>query len=99
MDVISFALKHQTRPCGGTLGPFLTFVCLDSSQMCVSELFTNLEFVLVLFVDPGQQLGLTPVQGVDEGVALRHQTRLELHPVLLKDSEHRQQRLQHRKHS
>lgn len=45
---------------------------------------THLQFVFVLLVDPGQQLGLASVQGVDEGVALRHQTGLELHAVLLR---------------
>ena len=46
---------------------------------------THLQLVLVLVVDPGEQLGLAAVQRVDEGVTLRHQTRLELHPVLLRD--------------
>lgn len=44
---------------------------------------SHLQFVFVLLVHLGQQLSFTAVQGVDERVALRHQTRLELHAVLL----------------
>ena len=49
---------------------------------------THLQLVLVLLVHPGQQLGLASVQGVDEGVALSHQARLELHAVLLQEETH-----------
>lgn len=43
----------------------------------------HLQLVLVLLVDPGQQLGFPSVEGVDEGVTLGHQAGLELHTVLL----------------
>lgn len=46
---------------------------------------TDLKLVLVLLVDSGEQLGLAAVQGLDKGVALRHQTGLELHAVLLEE--------------
>lgn len=47
----------------------------------------HLQFVLVLFVDLSQQLCFAAGQGLDEGVALRHQTGLELNAVLLQHSE------------
>lgn len=39
--------------------------------------------MLVLLVDPGQQLGFPSVEGVDESVTLGHQAGLGLHAVLL----------------
>lgn len=39
--------------------------------------------MLMLLVDPGQQLGFPSVEGIDEGVTLGHQAGLELHTVLL----------------
>lgn len=48
-------------------------------------MLTHLQLVFVLFVYLRQQLGLAPVQGVDEGVALRHQASLKLHTVLLQE--------------
>lgn len=45
----------------------------------------HLQLVFVLFIYSRQQLSLAPVQSVDEGVALRNQTGLELHSVLLKE--------------
>lgn len=43
----------------------------------------HLQLVLVLLVDPGQQLGFPSVEGINEGVTLGHQAGLELHAVLL----------------
>lgn len=54
---------------------------------------THLKLVLVLLVDSGQQLGLAAVQGLDEGVALRHQTGLELNAVLLEEKQENRQEL------
>lgn len=49
----------------------------------------HLQLVLVLFVDLCQQLCFAAVQGLDEGVALRHQAGLKLHAVLLQNSKAR----------
>lgn len=68
--VMSDKKKKEKNPNGSRLG---------------ATLHTHLQFVLVLFVDAGQQLGFASVQGLDEGVALRHQAGLELHAVLLRD--------------
>lgn len=46
--------------------------------------FTHLKLVFMLLVHLGQQLGFAPVQGVDQGVALRHQTGLKFHAVFLR---------------
>lgn len=43
----------------------------------------HLQLMLVLLVDAGKQLGFPPVEGVNEGITLRHQAGLELHAVLL----------------
>lgn len=43
----------------------------------------HLQLVLVLLVDPGQQLGFPSVEGVNEGVTLGHQAGFKLHTVLL----------------
>lgn len=60
-----------------------------SETIYVRASTAHLQFVLMLFVDLSQQLCFAAVQGLDEGVALRHQTGLELHTVLLQGSKGR----------
>lgn len=45
----------------------------------------------MLLVHSGQQLGLAAVECLNEGVALRHQTGLELHAVLLEEEQVKRQ--------
>lgn len=43
----------------------------------------HLQLVFMFLVDPGQQLSLPSVEGINEGVTLGHQTGLKLHTVFL----------------
>lgn len=51
-------------------------------------MLTHLQLVLMLLGHLDQQLSLASVQGINEGITLRHQAGLKLHAVFLTD-EHR----------
>ena len=67
-------------------------------HVCVDVSVSHLEFMLVLLVDAWEQLGFAAVQGIDQSITLGHQTRLELHSVLLSARAHTRE-FERRKHS
>lgn len=65
--------------------PVAAHPCPGRLDCCspLSQGATHLQLVFMFLVDPGQQLSLPSVEGINEGVTLGHQTGLKLHTVFL----------------